>query len=61
MHLHEVGWGDRVWSGLPHYKECGNETSGCIKCGEFLDLLRTCQVLRNDTAPWRYTGIHSDT
>jgi hypothetical protein len=22
--------------------ECGNELSGSIKCGEFLDCLRTC-------------------
>jgi len=61
MHLQEVGWGDRDWSALPHYKECDNETSGSIKCREFLDRLKTCQVLRNDFAPWRYTGIHSDT
>jgi hypothetical protein len=28
--------------------ECGNELSGSIKCGEFLDWLRTCW----DSAPW---------
>jgi len=27
---------------------CGNEPSGCIKCGEFLDWLRTFLRLRND-------------
>jgi hypothetical protein len=26
--------------------ECGNEASGSIKCGEFLDYLTTCQLLR---------------
>jgi hypothetical protein len=61
MHLQEVEWGDMDLSALPHYKECGNETSGSIKCGEILDRLRTCQILRKDSAPWRYTGIHTDT
>jgi len=60
-HLQEVEWGNRSWSALAHYKECANEPSGSIKCGEFLDWLRTCQILRNYSAPWRYTGIHSDT
>ena len=31
--------------------ECGNEPSGCIKCGEFLDQLKTC-YLKKDSAPW---------
>ena len=31
--------------------ECGNEPSGSIKCGEFLDYLRTGQLLKNDSAP----------
>ena len=30
----------------------GNEPSGCIKCGEFLDLLRTGYLLKKDSAPW---------
>ena len=33
--------------------ECGNEPSGFIKCGEFLDWLRTGQVLKMDCAPWK--------
>jgi len=32
--------------------ECGNAPSGSIKCGEFLDWLRTGQLLRKDSAPW---------
>jgi hypothetical protein len=32
--------------------ECGNEPSGSIKCGEFLDWLRTCWVLKKDSDPW---------
>jgi hypothetical protein len=47
MDLQEVGWGE--WTGLIWLKigrvvwacECGNETSGSIKCGEVLDWLRT--------------------
>ena len=31
--------------------ELGNEPSGCIKCGEFLDKLRTGSLLK-DSAPW---------
>jgi hypothetical protein len=31
--------------------KCGNEHSVSIKCREFLDQFRTCQVLRNDSAP----------
>ena len=49
--------------------ECGNEPSGSIKRGEFLEQLRKCQLLRKDSAPWsclsdcsygvcRNTGIH---
>ena len=32
--------------------ECGNEPSGSIKCGEFLDWLRTGQLLKKDCAVW---------
>jgi len=43
MDLHDVGW--RAWTGLTWLKigtgsgfcECGDEHSGSIKCGEFLD------------------------
>jgi hypothetical protein len=34
--------------------ECGNEPFGCVKCGEFLEQLRTCQLLRKDSAPRSY-------
>ena len=30
--------------------ECGNELSGFIKCGEFLDELGTSQLLKIDSA-----------
>ena len=32
--------------------ECGNEPSGSMKCGEFLDQLQTSQLLKKDPAPW---------
>ena len=32
--------------------ECGNETSGSIKCGEFLDKLRTGKLLKKVCATW---------
>ena len=31
--------------------ECGNEHSGSVKCGEFLDQLQTGQLLKKDSAP----------
>jgi hypothetical protein len=30
--------------------ECGKESSGSIKCGEFIGQLRTCWHLRKDSA-----------
>ena len=32
--------------------ECGNEPSGSVKYGEFLDQLQTSQLLKKDSAPW---------
>ena len=32
--------------------KCGNELSDSIKCGEFLDQLRTGELLKKDSAPW---------
>ena len=31
--------------------ECGTEPSGSIKCGEFLDWLKTSCLLKEDSAP----------
>ena len=49
-----------VWTGLIWFRigqmastcECGNEFSVSIKCGEFLDWLRTGQLLKKDCAVW---------
>ena len=32
--------------------ECGNEPSGSVKCGEFLDWLQSGQFLKKDCAVW---------
>ena len=32
--------------------ECGNEPSGSVKCGEFLELLQTSQLFKKDSALW---------
>ena len=32
--------------------ECGNEPSGSMKCGEFLDWLKTSWPLKKDSSPW---------
>ena len=43
MDLQEVGCGYKDWIGLAQDRqvadpcECGNEPSGSVKCGEFLD------------------------
>ena len=39
----------------------GNEPSGSIKRGEFLDWLRTGQLLTKDSAPWSEYGVISIT
>ena len=44
----------RKWdgTGLIWLRIRGNEPSGSIKCGEFIDQLRTGQLLKKDCAPW---------
>ena len=32
--------------------ECGKQLLGFIKCGEFLDWLMTCYLLREISTPW---------
>ena len=34
--------------------ECGYEPSGSVKCGEFPEYLRTCQLLKKASAQWTY-------
>ena len=57
MDLQEVGLGNGLGqadSGQGQVAgtcECGNEPSGSIKCGEFLDQLETGQLLTKDSKP----------
>jgi hypothetical protein len=49
--------GGMDWIELPQGQvagscEYGNEPSGSIKCGEFLDELRTSGLLKKASAPW---------
>ena len=50
--------GGMDWIELAQHKdswgtcECGDELSGSIKCGEFLDQLKTGQLLKKDCGPW---------
>jgi len=37
MNLQEVGFGGVAWIELAQDRECGNEPSGPIKCGEFIN------------------------
>jgi len=51
-------WGhglDRCGSGYGQVAgtcECGNELLGPIKCGKFLDYLKTGYLLKKDCASW---------
>jgi len=33
-----------------------NELSDSVRCGEFLDYLRICQLLKKDAAAWKGKG-----
>jgi hypothetical protein len=49
MELTRAGSG---WGQVAGTCECGDEPSGSIKCGEFLDWLRIGQLLKKDSAAW---------
>ena len=53
MDRQEVGCGGIDWINLAQ-DECGNEPSDCMKCGEFIDQLRTGQILKKDFTPCRW-------
>jgi len=52
-YLQELGWQGTDWIDLAAEVagscECSDETLGSIKCGEFLDQLRTCWILKKDS------------
>jgi hypothetical protein len=50
MDLIEIGWDGMDWIDLAQDRD-GNESSGSIKCWEFLEWLRNWQLLRKGSAP----------
>jgi hypothetical protein len=58
MYLQEVGWEHGLNLSVSRKGqmagacEFGNEPSGSIKCGEFLDQLRIGELLKKDSVPW---------
>jgi hypothetical protein len=59
MDLQEVGCGNVDWIGLAQdrdrWRTLGNAVMnliGSIKCGEFLDCQRNCELPRKDCAAW---------
>jgi len=49
---HGLNRGGSVYGQVAGICECVNETLGSIKCGEFLDKLRTGYLLKKESAPW---------
>ena len=47
---HGMDCSDSRQGQVPGACECGNEPSGYVKCGEFLDWLTTRQLRRKDNA-----------
>jgi len=39
------------WRKVSGTCECGNEPSGSVKCGVFLDYLKTGKLLKKDVVP----------
>ena len=52
MWVYGLDWAGPGQGQLADACECGNEPSGSVKCGEFLDQLQTSQLLKNDSVPW---------
>ena len=52
MWVHRLDWADPEQRQMADTCDCGNEPSGSVKCGEFLDQLQTSQLLKKDSAPW---------
>ena len=55
MYLQDVEWGRNGLNGPEKGQvagtcECSNESSISIECGEFLDYMKICQLLKKDTS-----------
>ena len=60
MWVYGLGWAGPGQRKVADACECGNEPSGSVKCGEFLDWLQTGQLLKKDSAPWMSLPHHED-
>ena len=59
MWVYGLDWGGPGQRRVADACECGNEPSGSVKCGEFLDQVQTSQLLKKDSAPWsKYAVYH---
>jgi hypothetical protein len=47
-----LDWSEWGWGQVVGFCECGNEPSGSIKFGEFLDKRRISYLQRKDSAQW---------
>jgi len=58
MDAQEVGWGLMDWIDLAQERdrwgsfECGNGPSSFIKCGTFINQIRTHKLFKQNCAPW---------
>ena len=52
MQLYGLDWAGPGQRQVEDSYECGDEPSGSVKCGEFLDQLQTSQLLKKNSAPW---------
>ena len=52
MWVYGLDWAGPEQGQVADACECGNEPSGSMKCGEFLDQLQTSQLFKKDSAPW---------
>ena len=52
MWVYGLDWADPRQGQVADACECGNEPSGSVKCGEFLDQMQNSQLLKKDSAPW---------
>ena len=52
MWVYGLDWAGTGYGQVADACECGNEPSGSVKGGEFLDQLQTSQLLKKDSEPW---------